>query len=76
MREFYLLYHEDERVQPLVAQIGWSYNLAILSALQGADKWETDALKFLLLCIHSCERPLFRNKVAILAVKYVKFDIN
>ena len=30
MREFYLLYRDDERVQPLVAQIGWSHNLAIL----------------------------------------------
>ncbi len=30
MREFYLLYHDDDQVQPLVAQIGWSHNLAIL----------------------------------------------
>ena len=30
MREFYLLYRKDERVQPLVAQIGWSHNLVIL----------------------------------------------
>ncbi len=30
MREFYLLYRNDERVQPLVAQIGWSHNLVIL----------------------------------------------
>ena len=30
MREFYLLYRDDERVQPLVAQIGWTHNLAIL----------------------------------------------
>ena len=30
MREFYLLYHDDERVQPLVAQIGWTHNLVIL----------------------------------------------
>jgi predicted nuclease of restriction endonuclease-like (RecB) superfamily len=29
MREFYLLYRNDERVQPLVAQIGWTHNLAI-----------------------------------------------
>lgn len=29
MREFYLLYREDERVQPLVAQIGWTHNLMI-----------------------------------------------
>jgi predicted nuclease of restriction endonuclease-like (RecB) superfamily len=30
MREFYLLYCDDERVQPLVAQIGWTHNLVIL----------------------------------------------
>lgn len=30
MREFYLLYRSDERVQPLVAQIGWTHNLVIL----------------------------------------------
>jgi len=29
MREFYLLYHDDKRVQPLVAQIGWTHNLLI-----------------------------------------------
>jgi predicted nuclease of restriction endonuclease-like (RecB) superfamily len=29
MREFYLLYRDDERVQPLVAQIGWTHNLVI-----------------------------------------------
>ena len=29
MREFYLLYCDDERVQPLVAQIGWTHNLVI-----------------------------------------------
>ena len=30
MREFYLLYRDDERVQPLVAQISWTHNLVIL----------------------------------------------
>ena len=30
MREFYLLYCDDKRVQPLVAQIGWTHNLVIL----------------------------------------------
>ena len=30
VREFYLLYRDDKRVQPLVAQIGWSHNLAVL----------------------------------------------
>ena len=30
MREFYLLYRDDARVQPLVAQIGWTHNLVIL----------------------------------------------
>ena len=29
MREFYLLYRDDERVQPLVAQICWTHNLVI-----------------------------------------------
>ncbi|NLT15563.1 MAG: DUF1016 domain-containing protein [Clostridiales bacterium] len=29
MREFYLLYRDDHRVQPLVAQIGWTHNLVI-----------------------------------------------
>jgi predicted nuclease of restriction endonuclease-like (RecB) superfamily len=29
MREFYLLYCDDHRVQPLVAQIGWTHNLVI-----------------------------------------------
>ncbi len=29
MREFYLLYCNDKRVQPLVAQIGWTHNLVI-----------------------------------------------
>jgi len=30
MREFYFLYRDDERVQPLVAQIGWTHNLVIM----------------------------------------------
>jgi len=29
MRQFYLLYCDDEKVQPLVAQIGWTHNLVI-----------------------------------------------
>lgn len=29
MREFYPIYHDDERVQPLVAQIGWTHKLII-----------------------------------------------
>jgi predicted nuclease of restriction endonuclease-like (RecB) superfamily len=29
MREFYLLYCDDARVQPLVAQIGWTQNPVI-----------------------------------------------
>ena len=36
MREFYLLYRGDERVQPLVAQIGWSHNLVILQRCKDA----------------------------------------
>jgi len=31
MREFYLLYRGDERVQPLVAHIGWAHNLVIMA---------------------------------------------
>lgn len=31
MREFYLAYRSQEKVQPLVAQIGWSQNLIILT---------------------------------------------
>lgn len=30
MREFYLSYRDDAKVQPLVAQVGWSHNLVIL----------------------------------------------
>ncbi len=30
MREFYLLYRNEAKVQPLVAQIGWTHNLIIL----------------------------------------------
>jgi predicted nuclease of restriction endonuclease-like (RecB) superfamily len=30
MREFHLLYRDDAKVQPLVAQIGWTHNLLIL----------------------------------------------
>jgi len=29
MRDFYLLCRDDKRVQPLVAQIGWTHNLVI-----------------------------------------------
>lgn len=29
-RNFYLTYHEKEKLQPLVAEIGWSHNLIIL----------------------------------------------
>jgi predicted nuclease of restriction endonuclease-like (RecB) superfamily len=37
MREFYLLYCEDPKVQPLVAQIGWSHNLVILQRCKDAQ---------------------------------------
>jgi predicted nuclease of restriction endonuclease-like (RecB) superfamily len=30
MREFYSLYHDNPKVQPLVAQIGWTHNLVII----------------------------------------------
>ena len=29
MRQFYLEYHENEKLQPLVGEIGWSHNLQI-----------------------------------------------
>ena len=37
MREFYLLYHDDDRVQPLVAQIGWIHKIRLFLR-QRADK--------------------------------------
>jgi len=36
MREFYLCYYRDVKVQPLVAQIGWAHNLLILSRCKDA----------------------------------------
>jgi predicted nuclease of restriction endonuclease-like (RecB) superfamily len=36
MRDFYLLYRQDGKVQPLVAQIGWSHNPAILERCKDA----------------------------------------
>ncbi|MGK7924295.1 MAG: YhcG family protein [Spirulina sp.] len=30
MRNFYLAYHQNEKLQPLVAEIGWTHNLVIL----------------------------------------------
>ncbi len=31
MRQFYLEYHGHERLQPLVGEIAWAHNLAIMS---------------------------------------------
>ena len=36
MRDFFLAYHENEKVTPLVAQIGWSHNLVILEQCRDA----------------------------------------
>ena len=36
MRDFFLAYHENEKVTPLVAQIGWSHNLIILEHCKDA----------------------------------------
>jgi predicted nuclease of restriction endonuclease-like (RecB) superfamily len=36
MREFYLAYHELPKVQPLVAQIGWTHNLIIMQRCKDA----------------------------------------
>jgi predicted nuclease of restriction endonuclease-like (RecB) superfamily len=35
MREFYLAYNSFPKVQPLVAQIGWTHNLIILQRVKG-----------------------------------------
>lgn len=40
MREFYLAYHDLPKVQPLVAQIGWSHNLAILQRCKDPQERE------------------------------------
>ena len=40
MREFYLAYHDLPKVQPLVAQIGWSHNLAILQRCKDPQECE------------------------------------
>ena len=40
MREFFLLYCDAPKVQPLVAQIGWSHNLLILSRCKDAQERE------------------------------------
>lgn len=31
MRQFYLAYHDNEKLQPLVGEIGWSHNLIVMS---------------------------------------------
>jgi predicted nuclease of restriction endonuclease-like (RecB) superfamily len=35
MREFYITYHDLPKVQPLVAQIGWTQNVIILQRCKG-----------------------------------------
>ncbi len=40
MREFYLLYKNDDRVQPQVAQIGWTHNLVILQRCKESQERE------------------------------------
>lgn len=35
MREFYLAYRDQPKVQPLVAQIGWTHNLIVLQCCKG-----------------------------------------
>ena len=32
MRQFYVEYHADERLQPLVGEIAWAHNLVIMKA--------------------------------------------
>ena len=40
MRKFYKEYHGDEKLQPLVGEIGWSHNLIILDKCK--DKLERE----------------------------------
>lgn len=40
MREFFLLYRDDAKVQPLVAQVGWSHNLIILQRCKDPQERE------------------------------------
>jgi len=40
MREFYLAYRDLAKVQPLVAQIGWSHNLVILQRCKDSQERE------------------------------------
>lgn len=40
MREFFLLYRDAPKVQPLVAQIGWAHNLLILSRCKDTQERE------------------------------------
>ncbi len=40
MREFFLLYRDDVKVQPLVAQVGWSHNLIILQRCKDPQERE------------------------------------
>lgn len=40
MREFYLLYRDNARVQPLVAQIGWTHNLVIFQRCKDPQERE------------------------------------
>jgi predicted nuclease of restriction endonuclease-like (RecB) superfamily len=36
MRSFYLAYYQDEKLQPMVAEIGWTHNLVILEKCKDA----------------------------------------
>ncbi|WP_448948988.1 PDDEXK nuclease domain-containing protein [Lautropia mirabilis] len=40
MREFFLLYRDDAKVQPLVAQVGWSHNLIIMQRCENVQERE------------------------------------
>ncbi len=40
MRDLYLAYHNDKKLPPLVAEIGWSHNIIILE--QCKDKLERE----------------------------------
>ena len=41
MREFYVAYQDLPKVQPLVAQIGWTHNLIVLHAAR--TRWSASS---------------------------------
>ena len=56
MREFYLIYRDDTRVQPLVAQIGWTHNLVIFQRCK--DSLERELERALIVRIEDFLRAM------------------